>query len=88
VLASKDKWVKLEGSFSLSNMPKHVVFYLEGPPAGVDLIIDSVTITCSRHKESKVSSYMFNVFFYHVSQFESVSCYAFMYFSRSLIEDN
>ncbi|GJN40457.1 hypothetical protein PR202_gb29672 [Eleusine coracana subsp. coracana] len=53
VLASKDKWVKLEGSFCLTNMAKHVVFYLEGPPAGVDLVIDSVTITCSGHKDSK-----------------------------------
>ncbi|KAL6639183.1 hypothetical protein ACP70R_022913 [Stipagrostis hirtigluma subsp. patula] len=53
VLASKQKWEKLEGTFSLPNMPKHVVFYLEGPPAGVDLIVDSVTITCSRHKQSK-----------------------------------
>ncbi|XP_066397127.1 endo-1,4-beta-xylanase 1-like isoform X1 [Miscanthus floridulus] len=53
VVASKEKWNKLEGSFSLTNMPKNVVFYLEGPPAGVDLVIDSVTITCSRHKQSK-----------------------------------
>ncbi|KAL6865281.1 hypothetical protein ACP4OV_016432 [Aristida adscensionis] len=53
VSASKQKWEKLEGSFCLTNMPKHVVFYLEGPPAGVDLIVDSVTITSSRHKQSK-----------------------------------
>jgi hypothetical protein len=38
-------------------MPKHVVFYLEGPPAGVDLIIDSV----SGHKQSKVSYHVFLV---------------------------
>jgi hypothetical protein len=56
VLASKEKWEKLEGSFSLTNMPKCVVFYLEGPPGGVDLIIDSVTITRSEHKQSKVNA--------------------------------
>ena len=61
MLASKEKWNKLEGSFSLTNMPKHVVFYLEGPPAGVDLIIDSVNISCSGHKQSKVSCYVFIV---------------------------
>jgi hypothetical protein len=61
VLASKEKWNKLEGSFSLTSMPKHVVFYLEGPPAGVNLIIDSVTITCSGHRQSKVSYHVFLV---------------------------
>ncbi|XP_044964455.1 endo-1,4-beta-xylanase 1-like isoform X2 [Hordeum vulgare subsp. vulgare] len=53
VSASKEKWEKLEGSFSLTNMPKCVVFYLEGPPAGADLIIDSVTIARSEHKQTK-----------------------------------
>ena len=57
MLASKEKWEQLEGSFSLTNMPKRVVFYLEGPPAGVDLIIDFVTITCSEHKQLKDKQY-------------------------------
>jgi hypothetical protein len=63
VVASKEKWNKLEGSFSLTNMPKNVVFYLEGPPAGVDLVIDSVTVACSRHKQPKVSSYVLIIVF-------------------------
>ncbi|XP_017698435.2 endo-1,4-beta-xylanase 1-like isoform X3 [Phoenix dactylifera] len=46
VLVAKDRWEKLEGSFSLTSMPKHAVFYLEGPPPGVDLLIDSVTVSC------------------------------------------
>ncbi|XP_020257936.1 uncharacterized protein LOC109834338 isoform X2 [Asparagus officinalis] len=49
-------WERLEGSFSLVNMPNRVVFYLEGPPSGVDLLIDSVIISCSsleQFKESK-----------------------------------
>ncbi|XP_052162414.1 endo-1,4-beta-xylanase 1-like isoform X2 [Oryza glaberrima] len=53
LLASKEKWEKMEGSFCLTNMPKRVVFYLEGPPAGVDLIIDSVNITCSGYQQLK-----------------------------------
>ncbi|KAH7664999.1 Carbohydrate-binding CenC-like protein [Dioscorea alata] len=44
---SEECWVKLEGSFSLPNLPKRVVFYLEGPPPGVDLLIDSVIVSSS-----------------------------------------
>ncbi|KAJ7966471.1 endo-1,4-beta-xylanase A-like [Quillaja saponaria] len=43
----KDRWGKLEGTFSLSTVPDRVVFYLEGPASGVDLLIHSVAITCS-----------------------------------------
>ncbi|XP_073104293.1 endo-1,4-beta-xylanase 1 isoform X2 [Elaeis guineensis] len=45
VLVAKDHWGKLEGSFSLTSMPKRAVFFLEGPPSGVDLLIDSVTVS-------------------------------------------
>ncbi|XP_027940459.1 endo-1,4-beta-xylanase 1-like isoform X2 [Vigna unguiculata] len=44
---NKDSWEKLEGKFSLSTMPDRVVFYLEGPAPGVDLLIRSVEINCS-----------------------------------------
>jgi len=44
---NKDSWQKLEGTFSLSTMPDRVVFYLEGPAPGVDLLIRSVEINCS-----------------------------------------
>jgi hypothetical protein len=37
--------VKLEGSFTLENVPDRVVFYLEGPPPGIDILVDSVTIS-------------------------------------------
>ncbi|KAK7310741.1 hypothetical protein RJT34_08440 [Clitoria ternatea] len=43
----KGSWEKLEGTFSLSTMPDRVIFYLEGPAAGVDLLIRSVEINCS-----------------------------------------
>ena len=42
----KGSWEKLEGTFSLSTMPDRVIFYLEGPAPGVDLLIQSVEITC------------------------------------------
>ena len=50
----KEKWEKLEGTFSLSTMPDRVVFYLEGPPPGIDLLIQSVEITCTGLNELEV----------------------------------
>ncbi|CAK9173888.1 unnamed protein product [Ilex paraguariensis] len=50
---SKDQWQKLEGKFSLSTMPDRVVFYLEGPSPGVDLLIESVVVTCSSEPTSR-----------------------------------
>ncbi|KAL3514335.1 hypothetical protein ACH5RR_027052 [Cinchona calisaya] len=44
---SKECWENLEGTFSLSNMPDRVIFYLEGPSPGVDLLIESVMVSCS-----------------------------------------
>ncbi|KAG0460254.1 hypothetical protein HPP92_023382 [Vanilla planifolia] len=40
----EDIWEKLEGSFTLTSLPKRLVFYLEGPPPGVNLLINSVAI--------------------------------------------
>ncbi|XP_010414736.1 PREDICTED: uncharacterized protein LOC104700841 isoform X2 [Camelina sativa] len=45
----KEKWVRLEGMFSLPSLPEKVVFYLEGPSTGIDLLVQSVTI----HGESE-----------------------------------
>ncbi|KAF8404805.1 hypothetical protein HHK36_009695 [Tetracentron sinense] len=52
---SKERWEKLEGKFSLSTMPNRVVFYLEGPPPDVDLLIESVVISCSNLNECEGS---------------------------------
>lgn len=48
----KEKWEKLEGTFSLSSMPDRVVFYLEGPSPGVDLLIESVQISCPSRSDN------------------------------------
>nr|GMC50744.1 endo-1,4-beta-xylanase A-like [Ipomoea batatas] len=53
---SKDCWEKLEGTFSLSGTPDQVVFYLEGPLPGVDLLVKSVVITCSSSLKCESSS--------------------------------
>lgn len=41
-------------------MPDLVVFYLEGPAPGVDLLIRSVVITCSTPSESEVFFFLPN----------------------------
>lgn len=52
----KDVWEKLEGSFTLTSLPTRVVFYLEGPPPGMDILIDSVTVFPTSSEESGNSS--------------------------------
>ncbi|KAK8948384.1 hypothetical protein KSP39_PZI004973 [Platanthera zijinensis] len=48
----KDGWEKLEGSFTLTSLPRRVVFYLEGPPPGMDMLIDSVIVFPTSPEES------------------------------------
>lgn len=52
----KGSWEKLEGTFSLSTKPDRVVFYLEGPAPGIDLLIRSVEINCSIPNDNKFTS--------------------------------
>ncbi|OMO69280.1 hypothetical protein CCACVL1_19574, partial [Corchorus capsularis] len=40
-------WEILQGTFSLSTLPRCLLFYLEGPCAGLTLLVRSVVITCS-----------------------------------------
>ncbi|KAG9147182.1 hypothetical protein Leryth_005399 [Lithospermum erythrorhizon] len=47
----KNCWEMLEGTFSLSTAPSRVVFYLEGPSPGVELLIKSVTVSCTSSPE-------------------------------------
>ncbi|PON76647.1 Glycoside hydrolase [Parasponia andersonii] len=54
--ASKETWETLEGTFLLSTLPQRVIFYLEGPSPGVDLLIKSVVITCMSPKESETGT--------------------------------
>ncbi|KAK8642631.1 hypothetical protein V6N13_011968 [Hibiscus sabdariffa] len=51
---SKGKWEMVVGSFSLSTVPKRVIFYLEGPPPGDELIINSVVISCFNSSKSEI----------------------------------
>ncbi|XP_078436571.1 endo-1,4-beta-xylanase 1-like [Wolffia australiana] len=53
--ASEEKWEQLEGEFVLNTKPDRVVLYFEGPPPGVDLLIDSVLAIPSSHKQLEAS---------------------------------
>ncbi|PKA49691.1 hypothetical protein AXF42_Ash004232 [Apostasia shenzhenica] len=61
VLASKERWEKLEGSFTLTSMPKRVIFFLEGPPPGHDLLIDSVAVFVTMPKKFANAPYGINI---------------------------
>lgn len=42
---AKGEWKTVSGTFTLSSNHKEVVFYLEGPPPEVNLLVRSVTVT-------------------------------------------
>nr|XP_043608585.1 endo-1,4-beta-xylanase 1-like [Erigeron canadensis] len=44
---TKDNWENLEGTFVLSDKPSRIVFYLEGPDPGVNLLVESVSVSCA-----------------------------------------
>lgn len=44
----------MDGTFSLSTVPKRVVFYIEGPPPGVEILVKSVVIVFSSPTENEV----------------------------------
>ncbi|CAL0323710.1 unnamed protein product [Lupinus luteus] len=52
----KDSWEKLEGTFSLSTVADRVIFYLEGPASGVDLLIRFVEIHSSGPNDNATST--------------------------------
>ncbi|KAJ7554029.1 hypothetical protein O6H91_06G123100 [Diphasiastrum complanatum] len=56
VKASKKEWVKLQGTLLVRKVPENVIFYLEGPPPGVDLLVDSVQIKPEDHLDEGPST--------------------------------
>ena len=42
--ATDTDWVQLQGKFLLNSSPKKVVIYIEGPPAGTDILVNSFTV--------------------------------------------
>nr|GEV10846.1 glycosyl hydrolase family 10 protein / carbohydrate-binding domain-containing protein [Tanacetum cinerariifolium] len=48
---SNDKWANLEGTFVLSDKSDRIVFYIEGPAPGVNILIESVCVLCHGKSE-------------------------------------
>ena len=44
IKASDSEWFKLRGSFYIDFIPEKATFYIEGPPAGIDILIQNVDI--------------------------------------------
>ncbi|XP_057773201.1 endo-1,4-beta-xylanase 1-like isoform X2 [Salvia miltiorrhiza] len=53
---------KIEGTFCVSTMPHRVIFYLEGPPPGVDILVKSVVVSCpvSSQYDTQRKSFLFD----------------------------
>lgn len=44
VQATDKDWTQLKGKFLLNGSPSKVVVYVEGPPAGTDILVNSFVI--------------------------------------------
>lgn len=44
VQATDKDWVQLQGKFLLNGIASKVVIYLEGPPAGTDILLNSLVV--------------------------------------------
>lgn len=42
--ATDKDWTQLQGKFLLNNSPSKVVIYVEGPPAGTDILVNSLIV--------------------------------------------
>lgn len=42
--ATDKDWTQLQGKFLLNGSPSKVVVYLEGPPSGADILVNSLII--------------------------------------------
>nr|XP_024360646.1 uncharacterized protein LOC112274978 isoform X2 [Physcomitrium patens] len=58
VKASNTEWVLLEGKFNLDSLARAAIFYLEGPPNGVDLLVSTVVIKRPNPPQCQGSSAM------------------------------
>lgn len=42
--ATDKNWVQLQGKFLLNGSPARVIIYIEGPPAGTDILVNSLVV--------------------------------------------
>lgn len=44
VQATDKNWVELKGKFVIQGSPSRVILYLEGPPSGSDILLNSLVV--------------------------------------------
>jgi hypothetical protein len=44
VQATDKDWTQMQGKFLLNDSPSKVIVYLEGPPAGTDILLNTLVI--------------------------------------------
>jgi hypothetical protein len=44
---SDNEWVHLQGKFLLFGEIEKAIIFLEGPPAGTDILVNSFTVACA-----------------------------------------
>ena len=42
--ATDQDWVQMQGKFLINGSPSKVVVYLEGPPPGVDILVNTLVV--------------------------------------------
>lgn len=52
--ATDKDWVQLQGKFLLNGSPSKVVIYVEGPPSGTDILLNSLIV---KHAEKTPPSF-------------------------------
>lgn len=44
IQASDKEWVKLQGKFLLNGVASRAIIFIEGPPPGTDILVDSFVV--------------------------------------------
>lgn len=42
--ATDKDWVQMQGKFLLNGSPSKIIVFLEGPPAGIDILVNTLVI--------------------------------------------
>lgn len=52
VQASDKEWMRLQGKFLLNGVTSKAVIYLEGPPMGIDILVNSFLVKRAKKLQS------------------------------------
>lgn len=74
--ASDKEWVKLQGKFLLNGVASKVVIFLEGPPPGTDILVDSLVVKRAAKVPSSPPPY------FEVSRFKRPFCVKYIMYHK------